>query len=87
MDLTPFLTKLHAEMEAAFGTPEVLRTWFKRHVPDENEFNADVQWRPNWSFLNGFSARFRYSWVKQYQGPKDHQDDFRFIINYDFPLL
>jgi len=59
----------------------------KAGVPDENEFNFDFQWRPKWSFLNGFSARFRYSRVYQYQGPKDHQDDFRFIINYDFPLL
>jgi hypothetical protein len=59
----------------------------KAGVPDENEFNADLQWRPKWSFLNGFSARFRYSRVKQYQGPKDNQDDFRLIINYDFPLL
>ena len=59
----------------------------KAGVADENEFDADVQWRPKWSFLNGFSARFRYSRVFQYQGPKDHQDDFRLIINYDFSLL
>jgi hypothetical protein len=56
-------------------------------VADENEFNADVQWRPKWAFLNGFSARFRYSRVQQYQGSKDNQDDFRLIINYDLPLL
>jgi hypothetical protein len=59
----------------------------KAGVPDENEFNTDLQWRPKWSFLDGFWARFRYARVKQYQGPKDHQDDFRVIINYDFPLL
>lgn len=59
----------------------------KAGVPNENEFNADVQWRPKWSFLNGFSARFRYSRVQQYQGPKDGQNDYRVIINYDFPLL
>jgi hypothetical protein len=59
----------------------------KNGVPDENEFNADLQWRPKWTFLNGFSARFRYSRVKQYEGPKDSQDDYRLIINYDFPLL
>jgi hypothetical protein len=56
-------------------------------VPDENEFNADLQWRPKRSFLNGFSARFRYSRVHQYEGPKDSQHDYRFIINYDFPLM
>jgi outer membrane porin, OprD family len=59
----------------------------KNGVPDENEFNADLQWRPHWAFLNGFSARFRYSRVKQYEGSKDSQDDYRLIINYDFPLL
>jgi len=59
----------------------------KSGAPDENEFNADLQWRPKWSFLNGFSARFRYSRVHQYQGPKDSQHDYRFILNYDFPLL
>jgi hypothetical protein len=25
----------------------------KNGVPDENEFNAALQWRPKWSFLNG----------------------------------
>jgi hypothetical protein len=59
----------------------------KAGVPDENEFNFDLQWRPKWSFLKGFSARYRYSRVQQYQGPKDHLDDFRFIINYDFTLM
>jgi hypothetical protein len=59
----------------------------KSSTPDENEFNADLQWRPKRSFLNGFSARFRYSRVHQYEGPKDSQHDYRFIINYDFPLM
>jgi hypothetical protein len=59
----------------------------KAGVPDENEFNADVQWRPKWSFLNGFSVRFRYSNVHQYQKPRDTQQDFRLILNYDFPLM
>jgi hypothetical protein len=59
----------------------------KSGVPNENEFDTDLQWRPKWSFLNGFSARFRYARVKQYQGTKDHQDDFRLIINYDFSLM
>jgi hypothetical protein len=59
----------------------------KNGVPNENEFNADVQWRPKWSFLNGFSARLRYAWVHQYQGPKDNQHDYRVIINYDFSVM
>jgi hypothetical protein len=59
----------------------------KGDVPDENEFNFDLQWRPKWKFLEGFSFRYRYSHVRQYQGPKNNQDDFRVIINYDFPLM
>lgn len=59
----------------------------KNSVADENEFNFDLQWRPKWSFLNGFSARFRYSHVNQYQGAKSNLNDYRFIINYDFPLM
>jgi outer membrane OprD family porin len=59
----------------------------KNGVPDENEFDADLQWRPTWSFLKGFSWRFRFAKVHQYQNPKDSQHDYRFILNYDFPLL
>jgi hypothetical protein len=59
----------------------------KNGVPDENEFDADFQWRPKWSFLKGFSWRFRYARVHQYQNPKDSQHDYRFILNYDFSLL
>jgi outer membrane porin, OprD family len=59
----------------------------KSGMPDENEFNFDFQWRPKWSFLNGLSMRYRYSRVHQYQGPKDNQNDYRFIINYDLPLM
>jgi hypothetical protein len=43
----------------------------KSGAPDENEFDFDFQWRPKWSVLKGFSARFRYARVQQYQAPKD----------------
>jgi hypothetical protein len=56
-------------------------------VPDENEFNADLQWRPTKNFLNGLSVRLRYSRVEQHEGPEDTLDDFRVIINYDCALL
>jgi len=59
----------------------------KSKVPNENEFDADLQWRPTWSFLNGFSARLRYARVQQYQGPKDTLHEYRAIFNYDFGLL
>jgi len=59
----------------------------KNKVPNENEFDADLQWRPTWSFLRGFSARLRYARVHQYQGPRDTLNEYRAIFNYDFGLL
>jgi hypothetical protein len=53
----------------------------------ERILNLTILRRPKWSFHNGFSARFLYALVHQYQGAKDNQQDFRVIINYDFPLL
>jgi hypothetical protein len=59
----------------------------KDPVPDENEFNADLQWRPKWEFLKGLWFRTRYACVHQYEGDKSTQHDFRVIVNYDIPLL
>jgi outer membrane porin, OprD family len=59
----------------------------KNKAPNENEFNADLQWRPSWSFLKGFSARLRYARVHQHQGPKNTLHEYRAILNYDFGLL
>jgi hypothetical protein len=56
-------------------------------LPDENELNLDLQYRPHWDFLKGLWFRTRYANVRQYEGPKHTQDDFRFIVNYDIPLL
>ncbi len=59
----------------------------KDSVPNENEFDADIQWRPQWKFLKGLWFRVRYANVHQYEGPKNKLNDFRLILNYDFPLL
>ena len=59
----------------------------KNKEPNENEFDADLQWRPKWPFLEGFSARLRYARVHQYQGPRDTLNEYRAIFNYDFGLL
>jgi hypothetical protein len=59
----------------------------KDPVPNENEFDADIQWRPQWKFLKGLWFRVRYAMVHQYQAPKNTINDFRVIVNYDFPLL
>ena len=56
-------------------------------VPNENEFDADIQWRPQWKFLKGLWFRVRYANVHQYEDPKNRLHDFRVIVNYDFPLL
>jgi hypothetical protein len=59
----------------------------KDPVPNENEFDADIQWRPQWKFLKGLWFRVRYAHVHQYEGPKNTINNFRVIVNYDFPLL
>jgi len=63
----------------------------KAKVADENEFDVDVQYRPQWKFLKGLWFRVRYAMVHQYEGPqttiKDTINDFRVIVNYDIPLL
>jgi hypothetical protein len=59
----------------------------KEAVPNENEFDVDLQWRPKWKFLKGLWLRARYAQVNQYQGPKDTIHDYRVIVNYDVPLL
>jgi hypothetical protein len=56
-------------------------------LPDENELDLDVQWRPHWDFLKGLWFRGRYAIVDQYEGPENTMHDFRFIVNYDIPLL
>ena len=59
----------------------------KDKVPNENEFDVDLQWRPKWKFLKGLWLRLRYAQVNQYQEPKDTIHDYRVIVNYDIPLL
>jgi hypothetical protein len=59
----------------------------KESVANENEFDADIQWRPQWKFLKGLWFRVRYANVHQFEGDKNTINDFRVIVNYDFPLL
>ena len=56
-------------------------------VPNENEIDTDIQWRPQWKLLKGLWFRVRYANVHQYQGDKNTINDFRVIVNYDFSLL
>jgi hypothetical protein len=59
----------------------------RESVANEDEFDADVQWRPEWKYLKGLWFRVRYANVHQYEGSKNTLNDFRLIVNYDFPLL
>jgi hypothetical protein len=59
----------------------------KEKVANENEFDAEVQWRPKWKFLKGLWFRVRYANVHQYEGDKNSIHDFRVIVNYDVSLL
>ncbi len=59
----------------------------KEPLANEDEFNADLQWRPKWRYLTGLWVRGRYGVVHQYEGAKQYVHDCRMIVNYDFPLL
>ncbi len=59
----------------------------KQPLPNENELDLDLQWRPTWRYLNGLWVRGRYGITHQYEGPKQYTHDTRVIIYYDIPLM
>lgn len=59
----------------------------KAPVPNVNEIDVDVQWRPEWSVLKGLSFRARYAHVEQYEGPKSTTNTYQIILNYAFSLF
>jgi hypothetical protein len=58
----------------------------KASVNQEDEYDLDLQWRPQIKVLKGFWFRTRYGYVSQRDGGPN-QSDFRIIVNYDLPLL
>ena len=58
----------------------------KASVKQEDEYDFDLQWRPQIKVLKGFWFRTRYAYVDQKDGGPS-QSDFRIIVNYDIPLL
>ena len=56
-------------------------------VPNENEWDVDLQWRPKWKFFKGLWFRTRYALVEQSEGPKNPIQKLRVIVNYDSGLL
>jgi hypothetical protein len=56
-----------------------------RDLPDEDEFDADIQYRFQTEWLKTLSLRFRYGTVRESGGDRIHQ--VRGYLNYDIPLL
>jgi hypothetical protein len=59
----------------------------RQPVPNEDEINFDLQWKPKRGFFKDFWFRLRYAHA--YQRGINHAslDDFRLIVNYHFPVL
>jgi len=58
----------------------------KASVKQEDEYDFDLQWRPQIKVLKGLWFRTRYAHVDQRDGGPS-QSDFRIIVNYDIPML
>jgi hypothetical protein len=56
-----------------------------KSLSNENEFDADVQYRFQHEWLKGLSLRFRYGTVHESGGDRIYQ--VRGFLNYDLPLL
>jgi hypothetical protein len=52
---------------------------------NEDEVDVNLQWAPPEGVLRGTSVRLRYANVKQRGGGDPNINDFRVILNYDFP--
>jgi hypothetical protein len=92
-----FLTKLSYDF-STLGLPGVtayalwVHGWNREDpvtnasVKQEDEYNLDLQWRPQFKVLKGLWFRTRYAYVNQ-RDEGSSQRDFRIIVNYDIPLL
>jgi hypothetical protein len=58
----------------------------KAEAKQEDEYDFDLQWRPQIKVLKGFWFRTRYAHVDQRDGGPS-QSDFRIIVNYDVSLF
>ena len=59
----------------------------RQPVPQEDEFNLDLQWKPKRGFLEGFAFRLRYAHNWQRGEGNPTVDDLRLIVNYHFSVL
>jgi len=58
----------------------------KAEVKQEDEYDFDLQWRPQIKALKGLWFRTRYAHIDQRDGGPS-QSDFRIIVNYDISLF
>jgi hypothetical protein len=56
-------------------------------VPNENELDLDLQWKPKTGFFQNFWPRIRYAIVHQYEGQERYIHNLRIIVNYPFSFL
>jgi hypothetical protein len=54
---------------------------------NEDEYDFDLQWRPQGERWKGLWFRWRQAYVRQRGGDHDTLDDYRLIANYDFEAL
>ncbi|MHB8068940.1 MAG: OprD family outer membrane porin [Desulfobaccales bacterium] len=59
----------------------------RQPVPQENEFNLDLQWKPKVASLKGFWFRLCYAHNWQWKGGNETVDELRLIVNYHFSVL
>ena len=52
---------------------------------NEDETDLNLQWNVKTGALRGLSFRLRYAYIEQRGGGDPNINDFRFIVNYDFP--
>jgi hypothetical protein len=56
-------------------------------VYQQDEYDLDLQWRPQIKVLKGLWFRTRYAYVDQRDGGTASQSDFRIIVNYDVAVF
>jgi hypothetical protein len=59
----------------------------RQPVPQENEFNLDLQWKPKIASLEGLWFRLCYAHNWQWKGVSESVDELRLIVNYHFSVL
>jgi hypothetical protein len=59
----------------------------KAALPNEDEYDGNLQYRPKSGYLSGLWLRLRYGVAHQYEGPGQYTHDARISLNYDFQLM